>query len=169
MPISLLTWKGIWDFFEYGLLEFLKDEYAKDDSITIKVGLAIGYVLYALTMLCEPFIVRVLKFSSQKELKRINFQSYLMNLYYLCCLITLVCIWRGFYSTFDYVILKQEQKKIIIVCINLSIFIFMYTIGLCSALFGPAGCDPADILLDYDDNNSDESSFSRRLFQINYF
>lgn len=165
MLLNVLIWKGIWDMLERGIMDLFASE-TITYWFTIKLTLVVGYFLFFLTFFVHVFIVEEIK-RRNRSLKLIAFKSNLLNAFYLVCFLSLVALWRTFFSGFDHFVLKHVKRDYFILGSHFLIFFLMYLVGLGPALNGPASFDPDD----YSINQELEQYFdeSHDLIKNSYF
>jgi hypothetical protein len=183
--ISVLAWKGCYDLFDIGLVELLS-RYLKDENkdriefFSIMITLAFGYATFALIILIERVIVKLIKkrhiFSEFNfDTSQIN-QTHSMNVYYFLAYWSMIAIWRTFFFGYDFFVLEHKPRHFILVATHFLTFAFMYSIGMVSTLIGPASCDLGDLsneeldeLGEFPETSLyDEINFNR-LLTIEYF
>lgn len=132
---------------ERGIYELFGNDELITYWFTIKLTLVAGYFLFFLTYFVHKFVADEMK-RRNRSLKLVAFKSNLLNLFYLVCFLSLVSLWRTFFSGFDYFLLDHPKRDFYIPGAHLLIFLLMYLVGLGPALNGPAGFDPDDFALD---------------------
>ena len=171
MLISVYAWKGIWDVFEFGIIEHLSPDIDEIKFFSIVICGIIGYFIFVFILIVEKLGIYLI--NKRKLFKKLNFKlddindTFLVNLFYLIGFVGLVSIWRTFFAGFDYFVLGSAHKKYIIIASHFSIFLFMYSIGLSTALNGPGGFDSPSVQ-EESENENVEFNFEKFL-TIKYF